>query len=192
MSKIIQATALKQKPGVNLNNWKTPAKFFDPINEVFNFQVDGATEGAINSLLPEFHTVDTCGEQRLEDYRTKRVFINPPFNELSAGYWFQDVVKASKTATTGLVAILVPMRPETKYWAELVWSYATIFVPNHRVNFVDPITNKVKSGAAFASVLLLYGNLEGYDLSKLNKMGVFIKKIETKPTNKLDDIDVGF
>jgi phage N-6-adenine-methyltransferase len=178
MTKLIQASALKQKTGINRNDWRTPQKFFKPINQVFDFQVDGATDGAVNSLLPEFHTVDTCYEKRKEDYRTKRVFINPPFNELSAGYWFQDVMKATRDSTSGLVAILVPMRPETKYWEELVWGYATIFVPNHRVNFVDPVTNKTKNGAAFASVVLFYGNLEGYELGKLNSMGVFIKKME--------------
>ena len=190
MTKIINAAALKQKTGINRNDWRTPQKFFKPINDVFDFQIDGATDGAINSLLPEFHTVDTCGEQRVTDYRTKRVFINPPFNELSAGYWFQDVVKATKQATSGLVAILVPMRPETLYWSELVWPYATIFIPKGRVNFIDPTTNKTKSGAAFASVLLLYGNIEGYDLSKLDKLGVFVARKDTANVSK--HIDVGF
>jgi len=176
MSRIVHATALKQKDGINRNDWRTPQKFFQPIQEVFNFQVDGATDGAINSLLPEYHTVDTCGEQRVLDYQTKRVFINPPFNELSAGYWFQDALNASKNATTGLVAILVPMRPETKYWHELVYDHATIFIPNHRINFVDPVTNKTKNGAAFASVLVFYGSLSGYNLSKLDKLGVFVAK----------------
>ena len=179
---LINKGALKQKSGVNRNDWRTPKWFFELINSVFDFQVDGATDGlTVNSLLPLCHTAKTAAEDRLEDYRTKRVFINPPFNDLSEGYWFQDAIKATKGNSSeegGLVALLVPMRPETKYWHELVWKHAdTIFVPSRRISFIHPETLKVKQGAAFASVLVIYGDVSSYNLSKLDgSHGVFISR----------------
>jgi phage N-6-adenine-methyltransferase len=179
---LINEGALKQKSGVNRNDWRTPRWFFELINSVFDFQVDGATDGlTVNSLLPLCHTAKTAAEDRMEDYRTKRVFINPPFNDLSDGYWFQDAIKATKdnAGEGGLVALLVPMRPETKYWHELVWKHAdTIFVPSRRISFIHPETLKVKQGAAFASVLVIYGDTSPYNLSKLDDggHGVFISR----------------
>lgn len=177
MTKIAN-TALKQADGINRNDWRTPPKFFRIINDTFNFEIDGATDGT-NSLLPEFHTVETCNDIRFNDYKTKRVFINPPFNELVSGYWFADTIKAMKEATTGLVAMLVPMRPETKYWHELIWKNdVTIFIPKGRISFVDPKTGKVKAGASFPSVLILFGDISSYNTSKLEKHGVFIRKVK--------------
>lgn len=176
----MKESAFKQAIGINRNDWRTPSWFFEKINSVFDFQVDGASDGS-NNLLPEFHTEGTCNGIRNEDYANRRVFINPPFNQLSDGYWFQDVVKQLRNPDNlGLVAILCPVRPETRYWHELVWPHATVFIPNKRINYVSPITGKIQNGIAVPSGLLIYGNNveERFDLKKLNDLGVFIRKRE--------------
>lgn len=160
-------TAFKQTTEYDRNDWCTPLWLFNKLQEVFEFEIDGASDGT-NNLLPIFNTKDTPPSIVRQREETKRVFINPPFNSLKSFIGW--------THPNNLKCLLIPFRPETKLWHTNIWSYATIFVFNKRIQYIHPVTKKEVKGAAFPSCLIFYGNLQPYDLTKLNDLGIFIKK----------------
>ncbi len=157
--------SLKQTKELNKNNWETPMWLFNRLHAVFNFTIDGASDG-FNNLLPNHRTKDRPLDS--SDIRLSSIFINPPFNCLIP---FLDMY-LDELAFLG--CFLLPFRPETKIWHKYIWPKATIFVFNRRIQYIHPETKKEIKGASFPSCLAIFGTAK-YDKKALTDLGIFIR-----------------
>lgn len=182
--------------GTSKNNYQTPEWLFKGyLQPAFNFDMDGASDGTDN-LLPFFHTKDTKSADRFHDYCCKKVFINPPFDQLrNREMWIhkahtiernalsraEDISFTQQSPERGragckLICFLIPFAPGTNLWRNWIWPYATIFSFHKRINYVDPETGLVKKGVRFPSCLAVYSR-EPVNPNLLGDLGVWIKKI---------------
>lgn len=162
---------MKQTKDVNKNDWCTPRWLFDRLQEVFQFEVDGASDGK-NNLLSTYHVKEDPWFYRLP----LKTFINPPFNDIDLFLNFYRY--------RNFTCFLLPFRPETRIWHRDIWPYATIFVFNKRIQYIHPETKKEVKGAAFPSCLVFFGDLKPYDLTKLSDLGIFISKVQYNKDDK--------
>lgn len=160
--------ALRQVESINKNDWCTPPWLFQRLQEVFKFEVDGASNDT-NALLPSYCTIQN--PLQMQQVCFNKIFINPPFNNQ------EDFIAKSCYYTQKLGCLLLPFRPETKLWHKYIWPNATIFVFNKRIQYIHPETKQEVKGAAFPSCLVFYGDLNPFDLTKLSDLGIFIKGI---------------
>lgn len=144
-------------------NWQTPQWLFNRLNEIYNFNVDGAASHD-NALLPNYYTeTGFFGVKPL----VENFFINPPWDELSQDIWWE-------TASTTRTVMLVPFTPETKMWHKYVWKPSVqVFVFNKRINYVSPITKQEQKGIARPSCLVIFNR--GIVPTKLLDLGCVVQ-----------------
>ncbi len=159
--------ALKQDQNNNKNDWCTPPWLFKRLNEVFNFEVDGAAT-KLNTVCDYFISKETTN---LHDRYpvNKKMFINPPFNDTRSFIHHRILSK--------LVVLLIPFRPETKLFHDWFWPNTTIFVFNKRIQYIHPGTKKEVKGAAFPSCLVFFGDISKYPVEELLDLGIFVKRV---------------
>ncbi len=161
-------TSLKQTDDKNRNDWCTPPWLFKRLHDVFTFELDGAAtkENALCYMfVPDidyYHKIN-CQKSYYN------IFCNPPFNNI------KPFLQAYKN-TSYLSCFLLPFRPETKIWHELIWPEASIFIFNKRIQYVHPQSKEEVKGAAFPSCLVIFGNLSRLPIQKLDDLGVFVMK----------------
>lgn len=123
-----------------MQNWRTPLWLFKPLNRIFRFTVDAASDGTDN-LLPRYWDMAEC-----EDWEGERVFCNPPFKQAA-----QFVLRA-RLAKLAIVVLLANMF-STKYYHK--WPADFLFIPSRRIKYVHP--EGKESNAEFSSGLACYG-----------------------------------
>lgn len=168
----------RKTDGTSKNNWRTPPWLWERLQAAFNFEVDGASDGTDN-LLPNFHTTETLIGNRHYDLKNRKVFINPPFDEIGMNkvktalrIW----LNYSAHIDSFFTVFLIPFAPETGHFQNWVWPCATVFAFNKRINYVVPGTNKIKKGIATPSCLAVYSR-EPIDKNLLGDLGIWVKKL---------------
>jgi phage N-6-adenine-methyltransferase len=113
-------------------DYRTPTKFFDPLDQVLNFTIDVcATED--NAKCERYFTRKENG--LIQSWRDERVWLNPPYQP--AGTIRQWLSKAV-TSDAELVAALLPASVNSSWWRDLVMPYAAIILfPHGRLTFGD-------------------------------------------------------
>ena len=119
-------------------DWATPAKIFDPLNEIFNFSIDLCASHE-NAKVPNYITAETnllsissewlfvTGNTKAGDY----AWINPPYQTHGGtGKFIKKAVELCTECGLGLVA-LIPVSTGTKWYREAVFQNfdAAIFPP---------------------------------------------------------------
>ncbi len=160
--------ALKQNTYQSSNNWCTPPWLFERLQEVFEFEIDGASNGEDNLLLRYVSDISKLNPHVI---RRCKIFCNPPFNDI------QPFLHSFNVLYTKLSCLLLPFRPETKLWHRHIWPDATVFIFNKRIQYIHPVTKKEIKGAAFPSCLVFFGDLSNFKLTNLKDLGVFICKM---------------
>lgn len=104
----------------NTDDWATPQKFFDELNNEFNFTLDPCASTQ-NAKCKKFYTKEENG--LLKTWKNERVFVNPPY-----GHVIKDWVKKSyeefKNGT--FVVMLIPARTDTKYFHQYIYKQENI------------------------------------------------------------------
>ena len=133
--------------------WSTPQKFYDKLNDEFNFTLDPcATED--NAKCDNFFTVDDDGLK--QDWSGNIVFCNPPYGRVIK-YWVKKSYEESlKNNTT--VVMLIPSRTDTIYFHDFIYGKAEIRFIKGRLKFGD-----AKNSAPFPSIVVIYRNNEVSD-----------------------------
>lgn len=116
--------------------WRTPPEIFEPLNEEFKFEVDGAALAG-SALLPEWYGPDHPDEERRDslaaDWGEKRVFLNPPYGR-NVGKWVQ---KAQEACDAGaLVVVLTMACTDTAWWYDFAWKAPEIRLVRGRIRFL--------------------------------------------------------
>lgn len=133
--------------------WSTPQKFYDKLNDEFNFTLDPcATED--NAKCDNFFTVDDDGLK--QDWSGNIVFCNPPYGRAIKDWVKKSYEESLKNNTT--VVMLIPSRTDTIYFHDFIYGKAEIRFIKGRLKFGD-----AKNSAPFPSVVVIYRNNEVVD-----------------------------
>jgi len=133
------------------DEYGTPKWVFDPLNEVFEFDLDAAATPE-NTLCDAYYGFIVNGLR--ESWEGFTVFNNPPFSEGQYGKWVQ---KASLEFLNNSVttAQVLPFNPETKAFSGVWDSAHYLILPRKRIGFLDS-DGKILSGNKFFSCVAIY------------------------------------
>ncbi|WP_368270825.1 DNA N-6-adenine-methyltransferase [Enterocloster lavalensis] len=136
----------------NSNEWATPQKFFDILDDEFHFTLDPCSSH-MNCKTDKHYTINENG--LLQDWSGEHVFMNPPYGYQTS----QWIEKAYKESLRGAVVVcLIAARTDTSYWHDIIFRHAA------QIRF---IRGKIKfDGAAwnapFASAVVVFDNSKAY------------------------------
>ncbi len=132
----------------NSNEWATPTKFFEELNEEFHFTLDPCATPE-NAKCKFFYTIEDDGLTK--KWGGKRVFCNPPYGR-EIGKWVKKCYEESKNCD--VVVMLIPARTDTAYFHDYIYHKAKeIRFIRGRLHFNDS-----KQGAPFPSMVVIYDN----------------------------------
>lgn len=127
------------------DNWATPQKFFNTLDNEFQFTLDAAASAG-NAKCAYYFNRRQNG--LLQDWGTHSVFLNPPYGRCIAE-WAEKSLDAARRGAT--VVMLLPARTDT------AWYHDIGLLPETEVRFVR---GRVKFGgskyaAPFPSMVLV-------------------------------------
>lgn len=137
------------------DDYGTPQKFYDELNDEFEFAMDFAAD-KFTAKHPDYLGPDrpevACRDALTAPWffliGTKAGFLNPPYTKTYA-----FLKKASEEAKHGVTTVaLIPTRTDTKYWHKFVWDRkkhrtrpgVEIRFPKGRLKFTLHVTKKMR------------------------------------------------
>jgi site-specific DNA-methyltransferase (adenine-specific) len=127
--------------------WATPRAFFAKLNRRYHFTLDPCAT-AENATCALYFTKADNG--LVQDWRTHRVFCNPPYGR-GIGAWARKCFEAAQAGA--LVVLLVPARTDTRWFHDWIDGKANIQFLRGRIRFGQ----SADSRAPFPSMLAVYG-----------------------------------
>lgn len=130
----------------NTNDWATPKKFFDELNNEFCFTLDPCATD-LNHKCDKYYTLESNG--LLQSWKGETVFCNPPY-----GKFLPDWVKKcydEHIAHNITIVMLIPARTDTRYFHEFIYGKSEIRFIKGRLKFNDG-----KQSAPFPSMVVIY------------------------------------
>lgn len=114
------------------DDWETPQKFFDELNEEFNFTLDPCCTHE-NAKCQKHYTIDENGLE--QDWGGETVFCNPPYSKKGGqDKWVRKCYEESKKPGTMVVALL-PVRTDTQRFHDYILGKAEIRFVRGRLYF---------------------------------------------------------
>ena len=134
------------------DQWGTPKVLFDRLDREFNFTLDPCAS-PVRSLRAGIveYTEETNGLGR--DWKNQRVFVNPPYSDRQIGDWCRKAFTERNNAE--LIVLLIPVRPDRKYWHDFILGHAEIRFFKGRPKFV-PLADQNSGAPSFSSCLVIY------------------------------------
>ena len=126
------------------DEYPTPDWLYQPLNEVFHFEVDVAANSHNHKCKKFFNAQQDGLKQDWTKFNS--VWCNPPFS--SIGDWVQKGYEAALTGTN--VAIVSMTNSETRWFQEYCWC-ADLLLVNGRVQF-----NNAAEANRFGSIVILF------------------------------------
>lgn len=128
-------------------NWETPWKLFNRLNDAFHFTLDGAAS-IDNSKCDNFITEKQNAHITYPEGEV--IFCNPPYSNVLP--WAKTF---NRWAESNIVVALVQDRTDTQWWGELTKSCSQVVFLTPRVNFIGTVTGNNRGSAV---VVLGLGN----------------------------------
>ena len=139
--------------------WETPQDFFDKVDDIFNFTLDACAEDS-TAKVSNYFTVED--DALTKDWKGV-VWCNPPYGREQVKFVENAYIESIKQ--NSIVVMLIPARPETKVWQNLIFKEAShICFIKGRLKFGGS-----KDNAQFPSALVVFGDVN-CDLSFLGKV----------------------
>ena len=128
------------------DDWCTPKKLFEYFDDTYHFELDPCSTHE-NTLCEKHYTIVEDGLK--QDWAGQKVFMNPPYGR-ETGKWIE---KAYRESLKGAVVVcLIPCRPDTQYWHEIIFPYASqIYFIQGRLRYSD-----AKQSAPFPSAIIIF------------------------------------
>ena len=127
--------------------WSTPQDFFEKLNWRFGpFDLDPCANPA-NTKCANFFTEVEDGLTK--DWEGFRLFVNPPYGR-GIDKWIKKGYLESQKKNTRVV-MLIPARPDTKYWHEYVMKASEVYFVKGRLKFGDS-----QNSAPFPSAVVIF------------------------------------
>lgn len=128
------------------DDWQTPKDLFLALDAVFHFTLDPCSTHE-NALCAKHYTKQEDGLS--QNWGGEIVFMNPPYCR-ETGKWIEKAYRESENGAT--VVCLIPARPDTSYWQEIILPYAaSIRFFRKRIHFSGS-----KNPAGFPSALVVF------------------------------------
>ena len=129
----------------NTDEWGTPQKLFDELNERFNFDVD-VCANAENAKCRRYFSKEEDGlKQDWTQFKT--CWMNPPYGR-QIGSWIEKAYETSLRGTT--VVCLLPSRTDTRWFHDYCVKGDITFIKG-RLKFNDG-----KVPAPFPSMIVIF------------------------------------
>jgi site-specific DNA-methyltransferase (adenine-specific) len=126
------------------DEWSTPQKVFDELNDEFHFTLDPCAN-AENHKCAKYYTREQNG--LAQNWQGETVFCNPPYGrELSK--WIEKCAFESQHAT---VVMLIPARTCTAAFHDHIYGKAEIRFMRGRLKFGNAVHN-----APFPSMVVIF------------------------------------
>lgn len=132
------------------DDWETPQKFFDDLNNEFGFTLDPCCTHQ-NAKCDTHYTVDDDG--LAQSWERERVFMNPPYGR-EIGKWMRKAYEEC-VRNGALVVCLVPARTDTAWWHDWAMRGEIRFIRG-RLKFGGH-----KNSAPFPSAVVIFRKDEG-------------------------------
>jgi phage N-6-adenine-methyltransferase len=129
---------------------ETPQKFFNELNEEFNFTLDVCAT-VENAKCDRFYTIQDDG--LVKDW-CGVVWMNPPYGRAIGKWMAKAYNEANKKNLT--IVCLVPSRTDTKWWHSYVIEHQVRFIKG-RLKF-----GNAKNSAPFPSAVVIMNRLPNY------------------------------
>lgn len=156
---------IKQMVSSETNEWATPQKLFNKLNEEFNFTLDPCSTKE-NKKCEKNYTIDDDGLSM--SWANETVFMNPPYGGHTKK-WLEKAEQESQNGAT--VVCLIVSSTDRSYWHELISAKADeIWFLRGRVKFGGKDTT-----APFASAIIIFrpnsnrGNIKWVDLREYHQ-----------------------
>lgn len=130
----------------NTNEWATPIKFFEKLNEEFNFTLDPCATKE-NAKCKKYYTKEDDGLTK--SWSGERVFCNPPYGR-EIPNWVKKCYEENKINNTFIV-MLIPARTDTSYFHDYIYNKQVIRFIRGRLKFNDG-----KNPAPFPSMIVIF------------------------------------
>ena len=130
----------------NSGDWETPQAFFDKLDKGFDFTLDPCADAA-SAKCSDYYTIEDDG--LAQDWGGHRVFVNPPYGR-KIGEWVEKAHKESQKHNT-MVVMLLPARPDTKWWHDYVMKAKEVHFVRGRLKF-----GSSTSPAPFPSAVVVF------------------------------------
>ena len=127
------------------DEWATPQKIFDELNEEFGFNLDPCASSE-NHKCDRFYTIEDDGLS--QKWGGCRVFCNPPYSQIDK--WVEKAFRETREDNT-LVVLLIPSRTDTRYFHDFIYQRAEIRFVKGRLKFGDG-----KGSAPFPSMVVIF------------------------------------
>ena len=130
----------------NTNEWATPQKLFDELNEEFHFTLDPCSTDE-NAKCEKHYTIKEDGLK--QSWGGEIVYCNPPYGTQIKN-WVRKAWEESTKPNT-IVVLLIPARTDTSYFHEYIYNRCEIRFISGRLKFNDG-----KNGAPFPSMICIF------------------------------------
>ena len=128
------------------DEWVTPQKLYDELNDEFSFTLDPCATNE-NHKCEKYYTLKEDGLS--QDWGGYRVFCNPPYSKI--GIWVRKCYEESLKDGT-LVVMLIPARTDTMYFHDYILNRSEIRFIRGRLKFSD----SKKNHAPFPSMVVIF------------------------------------
>lgn len=130
------------------NEWGTPQKFYEKLNDEFHFTLDPCSTHE-NHKCDKYYTQEDDGLS--QDWSNEVVFMNPPYGR-EIKHWIQKAYEESLKGATAVC--LIPARTDTTYWHNYIFGKASeVRFVKGRLKFGDG-----KNSAPFPSAVIVFDN----------------------------------
>ena len=141
------------------DEWETPQRFFDLLNEEFKFTLDPCCT-TLTAKCPKFFTLSDLPRDRdnklvhglRAPWRGHTAFVNPPYSKVAL--WLE---KGRKELLDGVTSVfLLPARIDTKWFHNQILPYA------REIRFVKGrLRFSGKNSAPFPSIVVVFKPMYG-------------------------------
>ena len=126
-------------------DWTTPGKFYDELNDEFGFTLDPCSTHE-NAKCEKHFTREENGLE--QDWGNETVFMNPPYGRGKINRWMEKAYSESRNGAT--VVCLIPARTCTKWFHDYALKGEVTFIKG-RLKFGGS-----KNSAPFPSALVVF------------------------------------
>jgi len=134
--------------------WRTPPSIFNPLNAIFNFELDLAASDSNHLCEFYFSENDNALDKTLiHVIGTGAIWCNPPYSDIMP--WVNKCIELSEGRN---VVMLIPADTSVKWFAKAFENCCECIFLEGRVSFIHAESGIPKSGNNKGSVLFVFNS----------------------------------
>ena len=175
-------------PKVSKDLWVTPQWVVDDATALIgqDFELDAAASGykvakADQFITPEMDALSPDTQWKPSHHGA--VWLNPPFSE-KVDFLIKANAQAKRHGLT--IVVCIPYERITNWFKDHVHNLATVvYIPDNRINYINPETGFEMSGVPFASCLAVFTPLTTREAVYVDYVRKFSREIHHDNENSI-------